>query len=122
MFRDKLISNVRYIEQRKVSFLMTSSANRSIRRRPTETQGRGLEILGHAIEYLIDSYVIHRSANGGRDDMEAAQILMRANMAIFEECEEIVPLMQRLWRRFTRLEAKESLPRGRPPVGGSPYK
>lgn len=65
-------------------------------------QGRGLEITGHAIEYLIDSYVTRESGPGGRFDQEAAQLLMRCNLAIYEECEEIIPLTQKLRNLLTR--------------------
>jgi hypothetical protein len=37
-------------------------------RRPLPDQGRALEVLGHAIEYLMDSYVIHRAGDGSRND------------------------------------------------------
>lgn len=68
-------------------------------RRPNYRQGRGLEITGHAIEYLIDSYVAREAANSGHD-AQAAQILMGLNMAIYLECAEIIPLSQRLKERL----------------------
>lgn len=57
-------------------------------------QGRGLEITGHAIEYLIDSYVTR--SGGDRADREAAQILMSLNIAIYQECPEIIPLTRKV--------------------------
>ncbi|WP_213805774.1 hypothetical protein [Granulicella sp. dw_53] len=71
-------------------------------RRPTPQQGRALELLGHAIEYLMDSYVIVVSANGSKDDREAIQLLMRLNMDVFSECEESVSFIQWSADSFTR--------------------
>lgn len=65
----------------------------SIRRRPSPEQGRALEILGHAIEYLMDSYVLMASKDGGVGDAEAAQLLMRLSLEVFEEC----PLAISFW-------------------------
>ncbi len=66
-------------------------------RRPSREQGKALEILGHAIEYLMDSYVLMASKDGVRGDAEAAQILMRLNRAVFEECPEKSSIKQG-WR------------------------
>ncbi len=66
------------------------------RRRANLQQGRALEILGHAIEYLIDSrmFLIHEPATPA--DAQATQILMQLNRQIFSECTEIVPTYRRL--------------------------
>jgi hypothetical protein len=69
---------------------------RIVRRRPTPQQGKALEILGHAIEYLMDSYVLTYAADANNGDHEAAQILMGLSRMVFEECAEIVPLWQRV--------------------------
>lgn len=71
-----------------------------LRRRPSPEQGKGLEILGHAIDYLLDSYgmTIPRTA-----EMEAAQLLMDKSIEIFKECPEIVPLGRRLRQGITGL-------------------
>jgi hypothetical protein len=65
-------------------------------RRPTPTQGRALEILGHAIEYLVDS----RLARGGEisQEHEAIQLLSRVNREIFAACPEILPVSARVKR------------------------
>jgi hypothetical protein len=56
-------------------------------------QGRALESLGHAIEYLYDSQV-YQSDNGvlSQGDMEAVQILMRLSREVFNECKEASPV------------------------------
>ena len=74
----------------------------AVRRKPSPQQGRSLEILGHAIEYLMDSYVITASPNGGRADQEAIHMLSRLNLDVFSECPEIVPYHQRLWAHLVR--------------------
>lgn len=67
---------------------------RPIMRRSTPQQGVALEVLGHAIEYLVDS----RLPEGGADrsDAEAIRLLMCCSRAVFEECSEIVPMRRRL--------------------------
>ena len=74
----------------------TKRTKSAVLRRPSYLQGRGLEITGHAIEYLIDSYVTRISGPGGRDDQEAAQILMRLNLSIYEECPEVIPFTKKV--------------------------
>lgn len=69
-----------------------------VRRKPSYEQGRALEILGHAIEYLLDSYVLTQSSDRNPGDHEAAQILMGLSRAIFLECPQIIPLTTRLRR------------------------
>jgi len=67
---------------------------RLIRRRSTYEQGRALEILGHAVEYLVDSRL--RLVSGTHSDDLAVQMLMRLNREVFAECAEVVSLKQRL--------------------------
>ena len=72
----------------------------SVRRRGSIEQGRALETLGHAVEYLIDSRMFQLGEVNQRDENEAVQILMRMSRAVFEECPEVVPIRQRLKRWF----------------------
>lgn len=65
-------------------------------RRASYTQGRGLEILGHAIEYLADSRMFMVNEPAARADAEATQILMLRSRQIFSECVEVVPPSARL--------------------------
>jgi hypothetical protein len=67
------------------------SATRVLRRRPSPSQGRALETLGHAIEYLIDMRMMRDSDASSLADMEAEQLMMRLNREVFAECREIAP-------------------------------
>jgi hypothetical protein len=72
-----------------------------IRRQPTMQQGKALETLGRAVEYLIDSRLHMNAETASPADVEAGQILMRLNRAVFAQCREIVPFGTafRLWLR-----------------------
>jgi hypothetical protein len=75
------------------------SASHALRRRATVDQGRALEKLGHAIEYLIDSRLYGRSGSPplyDPDDREAEQLLAHLSRTVFADCREIAPPMQRL--------------------------
>jgi hypothetical protein len=77
-------------------------------RRIDPRSGRALEILGHAIEYLADEYV-HQggslSAHNGQ--VEAVQVLMAANRAIYFACPQVPTLGERL-RRWLGLRIREA--------------
>ncbi len=81
------------------------SANRTLRRRPTIHQGRALEKLGHAIEFLYDSQVYQNNGALSQSDMEAVEILMRLSRAVFMECKEVVPVGRGMKLRLLRLVA-----------------
>jgi hypothetical protein len=83
----------------------TRSTSQVIRRRPTMTQGRGLEVLGHAIEYLVDSQLYRNAGATSKSDVEASQILMRLSRQVFAECREVVPARRRLKLRLLHLFA-----------------
>jgi hypothetical protein len=76
-----------------------------IRRRATEQQGRALERLGHAIDYMVDSQLYLNPDATPKDEAEAIQILMRLNREVFAECAEVVSLRQGLKLRLLRLFA-----------------
>jgi len=67
-----------------------------ILRRGSVAQGRALEMLGHAVEYLVDSRMFHGGEQIQRDEQEALQILMRLSRAVFAECPEVISLRKRL--------------------------
>jgi len=67
-----------------------------IRRRGSLAQGRALETLGHAVEYLIDSRLFDAGDHNVRVEQEAVQILMRMSREVFAECPEVVSLRRRL--------------------------
>ena len=85
------------------------SSSHLVRRLPTGQQGRALEKLGHAIEYLVDSDLYLKPSNGerasttSRDRAETAQTLMRLSREVFAECRLSAPArshvtLQRLMR------------------------
>jgi hypothetical protein len=69
-----------------------------VRRRASPVQGRALETLGHAVEYLVDSRMFQVEETNARDEQEAVQILMRLSRSVFAECPEVVSMRQRLQR------------------------
>jgi hypothetical protein len=73
-----------------------ASPARPVTRRPSFEQGRALEVLGHAIEYLVDSRMYPVHAPTTRADSEATQLLMLQSRQIFTECAEVVPAIRRL--------------------------
>jgi hypothetical protein len=75
------------------------AAPRSRRRRIDPQSGHALEILGHAIEYLTDEYVHEGGAlNAHNGQIEAVQMLMAANRAIYFACPPVPTLGDRLRR------------------------
>jgi hypothetical protein len=66
------------------------------RRRISPRAGRALEILGHAIDYLVDENV-HRADSRSMEigQMEAVQLLMKINRQIYFECPEVPSMSER---------------------------
>ena len=72
------------------------------RRRISPAAGHALEILGHAIEYLTDEYVFEGGNFSGSDPrIQAIEMLMAVNRAIYFDCPE-VPTMGQRWRAWLR--------------------
>ena len=71
-----------------------------IRRRTTPQQGRALEVLGHAIEYLVDSRLFDQWETPA--DAAAVHLLMERSHAVFADCTEIVPWHQRVQQALAR--------------------
>lgn len=69
-----------------------------VRRRGSVDQGRALESLGHAVEYLVDSRLFQTGDVNQRSEQEAVQILMRMSRAVFAECPEVISIQTRLRR------------------------
>lgn len=69
-----------------------------LRRRANMEQGKALEILGHAIEYLADSRMFLYQETSTPGDGEAIHILMRLSRNVFAQCDEVVPAGRRLRR------------------------
>ena len=74
---------------------------RVVRRRGSIQQGRALETLGHAVEYLADSQMFLLDEGTMRSNQEARKILMRCSRAVFLECPEVVPASRRMGRWVT---------------------
>lgn len=72
------------------------------RRRISPEAGHALEILGHAIEYLADEYTYDRRRLKANDpQVEAMQLLMACNRAIYFAC-PVVPTLEDRLRAFAR--------------------
>jgi hypothetical protein len=80
----------------------------SRRRRIDPRSGHALEILGHAIEYLADEYV-HAGGSfcAHNSQVEAVQLLMAANRAIYFACPEVPAFSEHL-RRWLGLMPREA--------------
>lgn len=71
-----------------------------VRRRGSSEQGRALETLAHAIEYLVDSRMRFNDPQAAAGEREAIEVLMRLNRAVFSECPEVVPFGRRVRQWF----------------------
>ncbi len=67
-------------------------------RRPNREQGQALEILGHALEYLVDSRMFLSKERKTRADGEAIHILSSCSREVFATCPEVVPMRQRIMK------------------------
>jgi len=72
-----------------------------VRRRPGTTQGKALEILAHALEYLVDSGYEHGNP-GFPEIQDAVQIIAQKSRVVFAECPEIISWSQRFTRSLPR--------------------
>lgn len=73
------------------------------RRRITPDAGRGLEKLGHAIEYLTDEFVNEGTAfSADNPQLAAVQLLMALNRQLYFECPEMPSFAERC-RSFLHL-------------------
>jgi hypothetical protein len=79
-------------------------ARKAARRRISPVDGRALEILGHAIEYLADEYALSTAQIGVLSSadprVEAIQMLMALNRQVYYACPEIEPLLRRIVRKL----------------------
>jgi hypothetical protein len=69
---------------------------RIVRRRANMQQGKALEILGHAIEYLVDSRMFLVGDPGMLLEAHAVRVLSRCSRELFASCTEVVPVGVRL--------------------------
>ncbi|MDE3189036.1 MAG: hypothetical protein KGM96_16115 [Acidobacteriota bacterium] len=67
------------------------------RRRISSEAGHALEILGHAIEYLVDEYLHDGGCFVANDpQLQAVLVLMELNRQVYFECPEVPSLRERL--------------------------
>ena len=79
------------------------TASKNCRRNITPQAGRALELLGHAIDYLIDEYIHKANPLSSADPQVAAiQLLMALNRQIYYEC-PVVPTFGEKLRSLLRI-------------------
>lgn len=80
----------------------------TLRRCRTREQGLALMSIGHAIEYLVDSQLVDQEHTTAAD-REALAILLKANLAVYNEGTEIRPISSRLrqWFRGGKVVKRE---------------
>ncbi len=76
----------------------TVAINMPSRHRTTRLQGRALEVLGHAIEYLVDSRLVQFEQEATVADGDAVRVLIGASREVFAESPVYVPVSSRLRR------------------------
>jgi len=98
-------------QDRQLSFCRELSPERpaeqsrnAVRRRITPEAGRGLEILGHALEYLTDEFV-HDGCRFAEDrgKLQAIQLLASLNRQIYFACAAEPSFRERMESLFRRL-------------------
>lgn len=78
------------VSPKSASFISNGGVRRHHKRRVSAQAGHALEILGHAIEYLADEYVHEDgSFSSHNGQIEAIQLLMARNRAVYFSCPEI---------------------------------
>ena len=71
-------------------------APRTVRRRANMQQGKALEVLGHAIEYLVDSRMFLVGDPRMLVEADAVRVLSRCSRELFTSCAPVVPVSVRL--------------------------
>ena len=89
--------------------LADKPARQNLRRIMTREQGRALEMIGHAVDYLNDCY-LHEGdedeiINVGGSSTEALQILISLRWQILQSLPLEEPRMHRLWNALFRRSA-----------------
>jgi hypothetical protein len=86
--------------------LAESSKARNLRRVLTREQGRALETIGHAVDYLNDCYLYegdeHELINIGGSCSQAMEILVAARGRILQAAPLQEPRMHRFWKFLFR--------------------
>jgi hypothetical protein len=99
------------IKSRSASLHLVPPPPPRVRRRLTPEAGRGLEILGHAIEYLEDEYPADSVALGVLPDtdaqLEAIDLLKALNREIYFSAAEVQPPFHRVRQWFLSVWASQ---------------
>ena len=84
--------------------------HRSMHRSMTRQQGQALEVIGHAVDYLNDSYLSEGVGDEILDfsgpTMEAVQLLISAQRQLLRSLPLTEPLTLRLWNRLLRRKSQ----------------
>lgn len=84
------------------------------RRRMTREDGRALERISHAADYLLDSYshqgLAQEKIFGKTPEMEAIHVLVQARNRILEALPVIEPLRQRIWNSLVSRKPAQAAP------------
>ncbi len=90
--------------QMAAGVLERSKAHRRLRRSITREQGRALETIGHAIDYLNDCYLYEGAENDRLDfrgpSIEAVHLLIQKQRQMLESLPIVETLASRLWNRL----------------------
>jgi hypothetical protein len=82
--------------------VIQSGSKAAARRKISAIDGRALEILGHAIEYLADEYALSCAQIGklsaADPRVEAIQMLMAVNRQVYYACPVAEPVSRRIAR------------------------
>lgn len=96
-----MVSFAAVVEQSNRSKSIPSAKHAARPRKINPSAGHALEILGHAIEYLLDECASQESpAASTRGQLEAIHILKSINREIYLDCPEKPTLWDRLQRLF----------------------
>jgi hypothetical protein len=73
-----------------------------IRRRSSPEQGLAIQILGNAVDHLLNSRMFLIDEPPSQADADAIHILMRLKRAVFSECEQVTATNRSLREWMTR--------------------
>jgi len=87
---------------------------RPLRRIITREQGRALETIGHAVDYLTDCHIYEgpddEIINSASPVTEAIDILIALRFQLLHSVPTVEPLMQRLWKTIFQRSKPQNPP------------
>jgi len=91
--------------------IISHPGSRNLRRMLTREQGRALEMIGHAVDYLNDCYLYEGDdkelINVGGSSREAIQILASLRWQIFQSAPVREPRTRRFWNALFRRQKQD---------------